>query len=276
MAREEAVRSRVGPGLVIVERPGRKSLTLETVCAFHREARLLVREFGGRTEKLPRDWLQRSSRAQKTQPLRVGKRLVITRSSGFQMGGAIRRSPRPVRAGRCPSHLVIPAGLAFGTGEHATTAMSLRLLEEITRDVTQGISLVDLGTGSGIFALAARRFGIEHVLAIDNDPRAIATARENARINKVERIQFKIADARHWRPRGREIDILVANLFSELLIEILPRFRQWLAPNGRLILSGVMRQQEQEMRRALRANKISIARVRRRGKWIAVLATKGS
>jgi ribosomal protein L11 methyltransferase len=175
--------------------------------------------------------------------------------------------------GKCPSHLVIPAGLAFGTGEHATTAMSLRLLEQITRSVKRGMSLLDLGTGSGIFALAARRFGIEHVLAIDNDPQATATARENARINRIKGIEFEIADARQWRPGRHAIDILVANLFSELLIEILPKLRRCLVPNGRLILSGVMRRQEREMMRALKSNKITTLRVRRRGKWIAILAT---
>jgi ribosomal protein L11 methyltransferase len=154
--------------------------------------------------------------------------------------------------------------------------MSLRLLEQITRSVKRGTSLVDLGTGSGIFALAARRFGIEQVLAIDNDPQAIATARENARINKIKRVEFEVADARQWRPGRRGIDILVANLFSELLIEILPKLRRCLVPNGWLILSGVMRRQEGEIMRALKSNKMGISRVRRRGKWIAILATKSA
>jgi ribosomal protein L11 methyltransferase len=272
-ANEEALQSMAGHRLVIIERPPRKGIMLEVVCKSREEALSVLQKFGGRVEKIPRDWWKRLSRAQRNQPLRVGKRLVVTRSGGFQTAGATRRSPFLARPGKCHSHLVIPAGLAFGTGEHATTAMSLRLLEQITRSVKRGTSLVDLGTGSGIFALAARRFGIEHVLAIDNDPQAIATARENARINKIKRIEFEIADARQWRPGRRAIDILVANLFSELLIEILPKLRRCLVPNGWLILSGVMRQQEREMMRALKSNKMGILRVRRRGKWIAILAT---
>jgi ribosomal protein L11 methyltransferase len=260
--------------LVIIERPPRKRIMLEVFCKSRRQALSLLQKFGGRLEEIPRDWWKRFLRAQRNQPLWVGTRLVVTRSGGFQPAGAIRRSPFLVRSGKCPSQLVIPAGLAFGTGEHATTAMSLRLLEQITRGVKRGTSLVDLGTGSGIFALAARRFGIEQVLAIDNDPQAIATARENARINKIKRVEFEVADARHWRPGRRAIDILVANLFSELLIEILPKLRRCLVPNGWLILSGVMRQQEREMKRALKSNKMGLSRVRRRGKWIAILATK--
>jgi ribosomal protein L11 methyltransferase len=270
---EEALQSMAGHRLVIIERPPRKRIVLEVVCKSREEALSLLQKFGGRVKEIPRDWWKRFSRAQRNQPLRVGKRLVVTRSGGFQAAGAIRRSPFLVRPGKCPSHLVIPAGLAFGTGEHATTAMSLRLLEQITRSVKRGTSLLDLGTGSGIFALAARQFGVGHVLAIDNDPQAIATARGNARTNRIKRIEFEIVDARQWRPGRHAIDILVANLFSELLIEILPKLRRCLVPNGRLILSGVMRRQEGEMMRALKSNKITTLRVRRRGKWIAILGT---
>jgi len=265
-ANEEALRSMAGHRLVIVERPPRKRIMLEVVCKSPQEALSLLQKFGGRVEEIPRDWWKRFSPARKSKPLRIGKRLLVTNVEGTF---ASRWSPD-----QGASHLVIPAGLAFGTGEHATTAMSLRLLEQITRSVKRGTSLLDLGTGSGIFALAARRFGIEHVLAIDNDPQAITTARENARINRIKRIEFEIADARQWRPGRRAVDILVANLFSELLIEILPKLRRCLVPNGWLILSGVMRRQERDMMRALKLNKITTLRVRRRGKWIAILATK--
>src|SRR5207244_8027136 len=81
--------------------------------------------------------------------------------------------------------LVIPASAAFGTGEHATTAMSLRLLERVTRKWKDGWSLGDLGTGSGILALAAKRFGAGRVVGIDIDPTAISMAESNARLNKV-------------------------------------------------------------------------------------------
>jgi ribosomal protein L11 methyltransferase len=130
-----------------------------------------------------------------------------------------------------------------------------------------GWSLVDLGTGSGILALAAKRFGAEQVRAIDNDPRAIATARENARINKIDHIHFRVGDVRHWK-FPRRIDIVTANLFSDLLIEVLPKLK----PARHLILSGVLRDQEEDLVGALKRCKIEITRVRRRGKWIAVLA----
>ena len=162
---------------------------------------------------------------------------------------------------------MIPAGAAFGTGEHVTTAMPLRLLDRLTRTWKPGWSLVDLGTGSGILALAAARFGASRVLGIDLDPTAIATAKTNARLNKIDNVDFRVCDVRRWKP-ARKVDIVTANLFSELLIEIFPKLKrsEW------LILSGVLRAQETQLARALRRNKIDIVELRRRGKWIAILA----
>jgi len=147
--------------------------------------------------------------------------------------------------------------------------MSLRFLEQITRGLKPGWSLADLGTGSGILALAAKRFGAKRVVAIDVDPTAISTAKTNAEVNNIDTVAFQLGDLRRWIPAGR-IDIVTANLFSELLIEILPKVKRadW------LILSGVLRAQEKDFIRALRRNRIDIVEVRHRGKWIAVLARR--
>jgi ribosomal protein L11 methyltransferase len=163
--------------------------------------------------------------------------------------------------------LLIPASAAFGTGEHTTTAMSLRFLEGLTRKWDQGWSLADLGTGSGILALAAKRFGAGRVLGIDIDPKAISIAKANAALNKIDNVDFRLADLRKWKPT-RTSDVVAANLYSELLIDILPKLKRcnW------LILSGVLRRQEDKLLRVLRNGNIEIAKVKRRGKWIAVLA----
>ena len=168
---------------------------------------------------------------------------------------------------RRPLLLVIPASAAFGTGGHATTAMSLRLLERLTRDWKNSWSLADLGTGSGILALAAERFGAGRVVGVDVDPKAISVAKANARLNKIDNVDFKLGDLRKWTFwAGR--DIIAANLYSELLIEILPNLKR----SNWLILSGVLRMHEDKFFHALRRNKIEIVKVNRRGKWIAVLA----
>ena len=152
-----------------------------------------------------------------------------------------------------PACLVIPASLAFGTGEHATTAMSLRFLEQLTRRWNPGWSLVDLGTGSGILALAAKRLGAGRVIGIDNDPAAISMAKSNARLNKIRGATFQLGDVHRWNPAQRT-DVITANLYSDLLIEILPKLRG----GGWLILSGTLRSQQDELVGALQRNHLAI------------------
>jgi ribosomal protein L11 methyltransferase len=234
---EERLRDVAGSGLAIIERPNREQLQLEVASRSAVQLRELRKKFAGRVERLPRDWLKCFTR-RKTKPLKVGS-----------------------------SRLIIPAGAAFGTGEHVTTAMSLRFLEQLTQNWKPGWSIVDLGTGSGILALAAEHLGAKRAIGIDNDPIAISSAKQNARRNKIAGVQFRLADARVWK-FPPTIDLVTANLFSELLIEISPKLgaARW------LILSGLFREQEREVRRALRRNNIDIMETRRRGKWVAILA----
>jgi ribosomal protein L11 methyltransferase len=257
---EDRLRARAGDRLTIIEEAGRKRLQLEIASPSRVASQSLVKEFGGRILKLPHNWLKRFSREQQKRTLKVGKRLIIMNVGGTSVSRQSRRGG--------PSHIVIPAGAAFGTGDHATTAMSLRMLEELTRRWKPGWSIVDLGTGSGIIALGAVRFGATRVIGIDNDPIAVATAKENARLNRICAVQFRIGDVRRWKS-SRQIDIVTANLFSELLIKILPKLKatRW------MILSGILRTQERDVTRALRRHKIDIVQVRRHGKWVAILTT---
>src|SRR2546423_2741402 len=253
-----------GRRLAIISRPDRKSAIAEIAGSSRRNLEKIRSRFGGMIEKLPRDWLKEFSRSQKLEPIKIGNRLTIYRSVTSK-----NRSRNKNRS------LLIPAGAAFGTGEHPTTAMSLRLLERCTRfwgaqaaslrSPEPERTLLDLGTGTGILALAAARFGAKRVIAIDDDPVAIATARANARRNKLDNIDFRVADVRRWS-FPRRIEIITANLFSELLIEIVPKLKR----TQRVILSGILRDQEAQFVRALKRNGIAIVETRRRGKWIAI------
>jgi ribosomal protein L11 methyltransferase len=259
-ANEAALREISGRRLAISSRPDRTTAVAEIAGSSRRDLEKIRSRFGGTIEKLPRDWLKEFSRAQKSTPIKIGKRLIIYRS---------------VTSKNKNTSLLIPVGRAFGTGEHATTAMSLRLLERCTRfwgaqagslrSAEPERTLLDLGTGSGILALAAARFGARRVIAIDHDPVAIATARANARRNKLDNIDFRVGDVRWWQFPPR-IEIITANLFSELLIEIVPKLKraQW------LIFSGILCEQEAQLVRALKRNGIAIIETRRRGKWIAM------
>jgi ribosomal protein L11 methyltransferase len=260
-ANERALCEIAGPQLALTFPAARKNAAAEISNPSRRELEKIRARFGGTIEKLPRDWLRKFLRGHKSKPLKVGKRLVITRSGGF--GTAVTAKS----AGWKPSRLVIPVGAAFGSGEHATTGMTLRLLEKTTRSPKREFSVLDLGTGSGILALAAARFGATRVTAIDHDPVAIATAKENARRNKIDIIDFQVADVLHWKFPKRT-DIITANLFSELLIEIMEKLS--CAPWS--IISGILREQESRMLRALKRKGIAVVERRHRGKWVAILA----
>lgn len=244
-AHEDELRQITGRHLAVVSKPGGYLALLEVAGEKRSQLRHLTVRFGGRVERLAAPSHGRGP----GKPLSIGSRLVIVRERG----------------GTRPNELIIPAGNAFGTGEHATTAMSLRLLERCTRKLKR-FSLLDLGTGSGILALAAARFGGEKIIALDSDPRAIATAKANAVRNEIRSVDFRVADVRAFPFRAR-VDFVTANLFSELLVEILPRL-----PCARyLILSGVLASQERAVRRVLRQQRFDIVISRRRGKWIALL-----
>jgi ribosomal protein L11 methyltransferase len=256
--RNENLRARFGGQLAIVEQPGKARTLVEVCCGRRIEAKQLQRELGGTVEKLRVDWLRQFARKSRAKPLRVGSRLVVSR-------GAQSKSKRP-------QTLIIPAEAAFGTGDHATTAMCLRMLERITRNLDDW-TMLDAGTGSGILAIAGRRCGAQRIVAIDSDPIATSTAERNARRNRVKNIEFQTGDVLKQRLKGK-FNVITANLFSEILIAALPIWLPHLANDGRLILSGVLRSQEPALVTALRRNGLSAAEIRRRGKWIALLASR--
>ena len=259
-AHEDALQAKASGQLVIVRRPERKRLELEIVCRSRSASSALLKEFGGRIEALPRNWLERFARND-SKAIKIGKRLVISSVGGTLVCRVSRHKAR--------SHIIIPASLAFGTGEHATTAMSLRFLEQLTCCWKPGWSLADLGTGSGILALAAKCFGAGQVVGIDNDPVAISVAKSNVRLNKIRGASFQLGDVHKWSA-AQQTDVITANLYSDLLIEILPKLR-----GGWLILSGILRSQQDELVGALQRNHLDIISMKQRGKWVAILARRG-
>src|SRR2546423_123893 len=172
----DELQARLGSAIAIIEQPGKARAVVEVSCETRIEAKQLQREFGGRIEKLRADWLQQFARKSRAKPLRVGSRLVVSRSAESKLKGT--------------RTIVIPAEAAFGTGDHATTAMSLRMLERITRKRAGDWSMLDAGTGSGILAIAGSCFGAKRIVAIDNDPIASSTAQRNARRNRTRNSEF--------------------------------------------------------------------------------------
>jgi ribosomal protein L11 methyltransferase len=238
----------------VIALAGKRRSLLQITCHSRSQAQRLLGQFGGTIEKLPRDWQRKFLATARRPPLRIAKRLVI-----------VAEPETPATT----AQLVIPAAGAFGTGEHATTAMCLRMLEESSRALPAAWSLLDAGTGTGILALAAARFGARTVVGIDSDPRAVAHARQNARANKIRGIELVRLDFLSWKPPQR-YDVICANLFSEVLMKALPVFRRALRRGGTLILSGILREQAPEILRGLSRAGFVLDCQRRRGKWIAL------
>jgi ribosomal protein L11 methyltransferase len=246
-------------GVAVISRPGKTRSLVQVTCRHRAQAEKLISEFGGVAWPLPRNWPKMAQSQRAHAPIRIGRRLEIV------------SEPKRARKAGGKRQLVIPAAGAFGTGEHATTALSLRLLEETTRSLSPGWGLLDVGTGTGILALAARCLGAGEVFGVDNDPRAVAHARQNARLNQISQARFLARDILFWKPTTR-YDIVTANLFSELLIAALPIFRRALRRRGRFIVSGILREQAESVVRALHRAGFHLEKQRRRGKWIALLA----
>jgi len=131
--------------------------------------------------------------------------------------------------------IIINPGMAFGTGRHETTAGCLELMESAVRT---GDSVLDLGCGSGILAIAAAKLGAKRVLGIDNDPEAVNAAHENAEMNGVQdRIEVRLGEG---PPSAAAVfDLVVANILAEPLAEMAATLTSCVKPTGVLVLSGI-------------------------------------
>ena len=131
----------------------------------------------------------------------------------------------------------INMGLAFGTGEHATTALCLEWLE---RHIASGVTILDYGCGSGILALAALALGARFAYAVDNDPQALTATRANAALNgAADRV---LVDAPEKLP-AVTVDVLAANILAGPLIELAPKLAERVVPGGTMVLSGILEAQ---------------------------------
>ena len=151
----------------------------------------------------------------------------------------------PNSESRIPVAIVIEPSMGFGTGHHATTRLCLGVLQQID---LRGRSVIDVGTGSGVLAIAARRLGASGVLAVDDDPDAIAAAEANVRLNQESRIALEVADFRS--AKIGQFDLVIANLTGALLIGSADRLESLAIAGGRLIVSGFMDHEERAVLRA--------------------------
>ncbi|MDB6155400.1 MAG: ribosomal protein methyltransferase [Chthoniobacteraceae bacterium] len=251
----------VGDRVAITAFAGKKTIRIEAFQLTRAQADELVATFGGEVLEQKREIaLQPRARA----PIRVREKLIIA-SSETERDALVKEYPER-------KIILIPAGMAFGTGDHATTSTCLRLLSDAS-DQLRDWEMLDLGCGTAILAIAARLLGAKKAEAGDFDPDAVRVSKENVRANQVSKLSVRKLDVRQWTPE-RTWDVVVANMFSGILIEVAAKIVAATAPGGRLIFSGILRDQEKAVVEAFEANGFRIDQIVRKGKWITGAATR--
>jgi ribosomal protein L11 methyltransferase len=188
------------------------------------------------------------------QPIEVGDKLVI-KPSWCEYTGS------------CDRIIIqIDPKMSFGTGYHETTRLTLRLIEKY---LTPACSVLDVGTGTGILAIAAIKLGARSAIGIDNDEWSIDNAQENVHANRVDGA-IRISSQNINALDESEYDLVTANLTLNTNIEFMSEFKRLLKKDGTLLLSGLLSLDENIMKLELAKNNFSVLEIVRENEWIAI------
>ncbi len=194
-------------------------------------------------------------------PIRVGKRILI--------------KPAWAEADIQPDDVLIEMdpGMAFGTGTHPTTQLCLQACEWFCRGAT---TMVDLGTGSGVLAIAAAKLGCYHVLGLDIDELAVKVAQENVERNGVaDKVQIVHGTISSLQTTGRHFDLGMANLTAKIILELAPQGLQHaIYPYGRFVFSGIIDEQAEEVIAALNRIDLALMGQRQMGDWVMLITQR--
>lgn len=168
-------------------------------------------------------------------------------------------------------NLIIDPAMAFGTGHHETTRSCLSLMEKYL-EKTAHVSFLDLGTGTGILAIAAKKLGYRHVVGIDMDPLSIDAAIENIAINHVTDVVIREGSLSEDL---ETYDVIAANLISGVLVQLAQALFSHMTPGGIAILSGVLLGQEDEVIEAMKRTGLRLVEKFRDGKWLSLVVQRG-
>ncbi|OYT68875.1 MAG: 50S ribosomal protein L11 methyltransferase [Armatimonadetes bacterium JP3_11] len=190
-----------------------------------------------------------------------------------RFGRRIRVQPSWSRYKPSPDEVLIQLdpGLAFGTGGHATTALCLELLEKYLQP---GMRVADVGTGTGILAIAAAKLGAREVLAVDNDELAVKVAQGNIERNGVaERVRAQVGDG--FNALEGVFDLIVCNIISGFLVASAPQAPLRLKTGGVYLISGTSgRNWRGSVRRAIESAGLQLEETRKRRTWVAAVFRK--
>lgn len=247
------------PNLVIHLLKGGKTLRIEVFCESKESAEKIREIFGGRVRELKNaDWQKPVA---VSPPLKIRDRFVVTQEEKPSRLKALTQE----FGGR--ELISIPPEMAFGTGDHATTSTCLRFLVDIGRSREAGWTCADLGCGTGVLAIAAKKLGAGDTFACDYDPFAVKVTERNAERNGVAGIETREVDILQFEP-PKTYDVVLANIFSTVLIQAFPVIGKMLAPGGDLVLSGILASQAWDVFEAAAKNGLGFPQVVKKGKWV--------
>jgi len=260
-------RFRGNPNTIISFIKGGKSIRVEAYIESEEDAKTVQDHFGGSIRELKsQNWEQLAEQPARP-PIKIRDQLVVVISDKEEEIEEA-RSTYQDRA-----ILQIPAEMAFGTGDHATTSTCLRLLSDEAKRLNserEAWSMADLGTGSGLLAIAAAKLGASELWGCDYDPHAVTVAAKNAQRNATEQIGFEEVDVLDWTP-PRSWDLVCANLFSTILQEAFGTIKKCVAPGGRLIISGILNEQWDETYVKAEEAGLTLEKKVQKGKWTTAL-----
>jgi ribosomal protein L11 methyltransferase len=173
-----------------------------------------------------------------------------------------------------PGEIVIELdpGMAFGTGLHPTTRLCLAALEKL---VTPGVTVLDIGTGSGILAIAAAKLGAVAVDARDIDPIAVETAQKNAELNRVSDVVHVGLSSIMAEGEPVRAGLIAANILAETIAQLVPAFEYHMAPHGTLVASGILAEKIDVAAEAIRSSGMDVIETTREEDWLVMIARKG-
>ncbi len=158
--------------------------------------------------------------------------------------------------------IVIEPKMAFGTGDHPTTLLCLEAIDQYLQR-HPGSDMLDVGTGSGVLAIAARKLGAGRVVGVDNDPIAVANAKENASANGAHPIELSIGSVQEI---GGSFDLVVANILANTLVDLAPELARM--TRDQLVLAGILIEQQQAVTQAYVGHGLTLHNVQRRREWV--------
>lgn len=158
-------------------------------------------------------------------------------------------------------------GRAFGTGSHPTTSLCLKLMEE---NIKPGDSVIDVGTGSGILMIAAEKLGASEIYGTDIDPLAVASAKENLALNRVEKAKVYLGDLISV-VEDKKFDIVVANILADVLMLLLQDISKVVKKGGKIIFSGIIDDKCEILKREVESYGFEVEEIRADKEWRAFL-----